>query len=252
MKKILIIVLSLFLCLSVHAQERQHYDVIYLKNGSEFRGELLEYDTDQVTIKALGGKKLTFQQSQIKKIVQEPFNNTIEKPRKPYQFKEVGIYKALFGSFTSGTFAWDSDFASGFGFKGVVGYQINRWFGAGIGAGIENYYLNEGETVYPVFAEVRGYLTNKNVAPYYSVSGGYSFTIVNEEAGISDASGGYLFHPALGIRFGGAPNVNATLDVGVQIQKATFIREITSWRGSETLENRMTYQRLSIRLGLLF
>lgn len=251
MKKILLLSFFMSLLFQVRAQEQIHYDVIYLKNGSEFRGELLEYEADYVKLRALGGRELTFQHKQIKKIVQEPIKGKW-KERKPYEFKEQGVYKAIFGSITAGTFAWNDEFASGLGFKGVVGYQWNRWFGAGLGLGIENYYLNHGETVYPLFAEVRGYLSKENVAPYYSVSGGYSFTIKNEEAGISEASGGYLIHPAFGLRLGGSSKTNFTVDAGIQFQKARFVRSFNVWRGPETQENRMLYQRLTIRLGMLF
>lgn len=252
--KIKTIIISLILSISflLQAQEQRiHYDVVYLKNGSEFRGELLEYQPDYVKLKALGGRELTFQQKQIKKIVQEPIRSNW-KERKPYEFKERGIYKAVLGSANFGTFAWNDDGANGLGFKGIVGYQWNRWIGAGIGIGIENYYLNQGETVYPIFAEIRGYLRKQNVSPYYSFSGGYSFTIKNEEAGITDASGGYLLHPALGIRFGGSANANFTVDAGLQFQKASFTRAFNGWNGPETSEHRMLYQRLAIRLGMLF
>ena len=251
MKRIIVFAILIVTAWSLQAQERFHYDVIYLKNGSEFRGELLDYQPDFVKLRALGGKVITFQQKEIKKIVQEPINGKRRTP-KPYQFKEKGVYKALFGNINAGTFAWRDESTFGLGFKGLVGYQWNRWLGTGIGLGVENYYLNQGETVYPLFAEVRGYLVPENIAPYYSISGGYSFTIKNEEAGIIDANGGWMIHPAFGIRWGGSSKVNFTVDAGVQLQKATFVRGINPWGGPDIQENRMTYHRLAIRFGMLF
>lgn len=240
--------------LSLFAQSKQatHYDVVYLKDGSEFRGELLEYQPSYIKIKALGGKELVFERTEVEKLIQEPIPITTKGTKKPYAFKEEGLYQAVFASFLPGTAAWNDDFAEGYGIRGVVGKQWNRWIGTGIGLGIENYYPTQGETVYPLFLELRGYLTAQNVAPYYTLAGGYSFTIKNEEAGVTDAKGGYLIHPAIGLRLGGSAKANFTIDAGVQLQKATFTRGGNAWRGAETQEYKMFYKRLAIRLGMLF
>jgi len=250
MKNIVLIIFCLLTTLSLFAQAKKmtHYDVVYLKDGSEFRGELLEYQPSYVKLKALGEKELVFDQTDVEKVIQEPIQIVNKRTKKPYAFKEQGWYQAIFASYTPGTAAWNDDYAEGFGFKGVVGKQWNRWIGTGIGVGIENYYPTQGETVYPLFLELRGYLTAQNVAPYYTLAGGYSFTIKNEEAGITDAKGGYLVHPAIGLRFGGSAKTNFTLDAGIQVQKATFTRG-NPW---DTQEYRMLYKRLAIRVGMLF
>ncbi len=254
MKNIILITLYLLTTLSLFAQSKKttHYDVVYLKDGSEFRGELIEYQPSYIKIKALGGKEIIFDRAEVEKLIQEPIPNPPKGIKKPYAFKEQGLYQAVVASFLPGTAAWNDDFAKGYGIRGVVGKQWNRWIGTGIGLGIENYYPTQGETVYPLFLELRGYLTAQNVAPYYTLAGGYSFTIKNEEAGISDAKGGYLVHPAIGLRFGGSEKTNFTLDAGVQFQKATFTRGGNTWRGAETQEYKMFYKRLAIRLGMLF
>ena len=251
MKKLIILSLAFFFMYGLSAQEKAtHYDVIYLKDGSEFRGALLEYQPTYVTIKALGGKELRFEKDQIAKVVQEPI--IVGKAKKPYLFKERGVYKALLFSVTPGTAAWNDDFAKGYGGKAVVGYQWNRWIGTGLGVGIENYYPGQGETVYPVFLELRGYLKEDNIAPYYTFSGGYAFTIVDEESRIIESKGGTLIHPAIGVRFGASDKANFTMDIGVQLQKATFGRGANGWGGLETVDYQMYYKRLAIRMGLLF
>ena len=43
------------------------------------------------------------------------------------------------------------------------------------------------------------------------------------------------------------------MDIGVQLQKATFIRDGNGgWQGWETVDYKMYYKRLAIRMGLLF
>ena len=254
MKRILLLSLYLIASFWLQAQESaDYYDVIYLKDGSEYRGQIIAFDPQQITIKWLGGHGQVFLRADIQKVIQEPINSS-GKHKKPYEFKEQGIYKAIFASFTGGTAAWNDVFAKGIGMKGVVGYQWNRWMGTGLGFGVETYYPTQGEMLYPLFLELRGYFNESNASFYYSLASGYSFAIKNEEAGISDAKGGLLFHPALGLRLGGSANANFTIDVGVQLQKARFTRAYNNWRGigTEMQEYKMFYQRIAIRLGMLF
>ena len=250
MKRIILLCLYLIAGFWLQAQETaDDYEVIYLKDGSEYRGEVIAFDPEYIKIKTRGGHELVFYRKDIKKVVQEPVQSTM-RTRKPYEFKEQGIYKAIFASFTGGTAAWNDDFAKGVGLKGVVGYQWNRMLGTGLGLGLETYNPTQGEILYPVFVELRGYFNESNASFYYTFAGGYSFAIPNEEAGISDAKGGLLFHPAIGLRLGGSANANFTIDIGMQLQKARFTRPDFNWGG--TKEYKMYYQRIAVRLGMLF
>jgi len=250
MKKIILLSLYLITGFWLQAQETaDYYDVIYLKDGSEYRGEVIAFDPEYIKIKIRGGHELVLDRNNIKKVVQEPIGPQ-KKLRKSYEFKEQGIYKAVFASFTGGTAAWNDDIAKGIGLKGVVGYQWNRMLGAGLGLGVETYNPTQGEMLYPVFAELRGYFNQSNNSFYYTLAGGYSFAIANEEADISDAKGGFLFHPAIGLRLGGSANANFTIDIGMQLQKARFTRPDFNWGG--TKEYKMYYQRIAIRMGMLF
>lgn len=258
LKYTLFVLLLVLSAVSLYGQDEllveEHYiDVIYLKNGSKFRGYLQDYRYGEyATFEVLGGPVLTFAAKDIRRIRQEYLKPKKNRRRsflaeKPYEFKERGLYVTALGGFLTGTAAWSNELITGLEAELVAGYQFNRWIGAGFGMGVNNYYPAAGEVVYPVFLEGRGYLRAQNLAPYYAVATGYSFAFAHEDKNITEAKGGWMLHPAIGFRLGGSLKSNFTIDFGVKFQQATFTREI--W---DTDRREMTYKRFTSRLGILF
>ncbi|MEO1438244.1 MAG: hypothetical protein AAFV80_22065, partial [Bacteroidota bacterium] len=76
-KKYILFCFTLFLFQGMMAQETpttidevNHIDVVYLKNGSEFRGQILDYKPGEyLKIKILGGAEVEFMDHQIAKVV---------------------------------------------------------------------------------------------------------------------------------------------------------------------------------------
>ena len=262
--KITILLLLSFAFVTVNAQEAKMpntIDVIYLKDGSIFRGTIQEYiPKEKLIIKSLTGAILTFNGNKVKYVRQEILDDAghIVSPRfklkKEYAFKEKGKYFVFAASSLGGTSAWfnQEEIIVGASFSGIAGYQLNRFLGAGLGAGIDYYYVFAGETVYPLFVELRGYLQKKNVSPYYSVAGGYSFAFKNDNRDVISAVGGFMFHPTIGLRFGGSSNTNFLLDIGTKFQKASFTRR-RNWGGpNDSIRQNMKYKRFTIRAGIIF
>ena len=232
--------------------EIQYIDILYLKDGSEFRGKIIEYKHDEYAkMEILGGQVVEFPAKQIKKIVQQPYGQAafIPKPTRvrEYRFREKGIYEETHISMPQGYDTWGW-WSAGLGIHHVVGYQWNRWIGAGVGIGFDGYNLGAGENLMPIYAEARGYLKQKNIAPFYSVGLGYAFAFKNEQRDITKASGGIMFNPNIGYRFGATSGANFTLSLGYKLQKASFTQ--LRWNGE--IKRNYTYSRLNLRLGLLF
>ena len=262
--KITLISLLFFSFGKIHAQATKmppSIDVVYLKGGSIFRGIIQEYQPDEkLVIKTLTGSVLTFKGNQIKYVRQELLDkegniiHTKLKTEKAYAFKEKGKYFVFTAATLSGTSAWinQENIIVGTSLSGIAGYQFNRLLGTGLGVGVDYYYLFAGETVYPLFVEIRGYLQKKNQSPYYSLAGGYSFAFKNDNRDVLNATGGFLFYPTIGLRFGGSAHTNFTLDLGAKFQKASFTRR-RNWGGiNDSLRQNMFYKRLSIRAGIIF
>ncbi len=247
MKYGLIILVSFFVQF-IFGQNGRLVSKVYLKNKSKYIGYLSQDRPDYYTLDLKDGSlKLQIPISEIKRIVQvDPTLNF--RPIKPYEFKETGMYNVTYTKLNSG---YDINRKSiyGYGFEIVTGLMMNRFFGIGIGLGYEHLGTTTHNSFYPVFAETRGYLLGRQTSYYYSISVGYSFIGRANSLTITQSNGGLLFHPALGIRFGGKKHFNTCLDFGFRIQGANWLYEPqNSWLKSERID--YIYKRFVIRLGI--
>ncbi len=171
---------------------------------------------------------------------------------KPYNFKEKGLYNVTYGSGLAGI-GYNNITEIGFGINHIVGYQWNRGIGTGIGIGLENFSADNanGSLLFPVYAEIRGYLSPKRWSPYYSLSAGYGIATKDEERGLTGAKGGFRLHPAFGVRMGARDDVNFLFDVGYVFQKVELTRIYNTWSRDSVIQD-IWYKRLSIRLGIIF
>ena len=238
--------------MSISAQQVSEKDMIYLKNGSIFFGELVAYGKHEVSFKMPDNLTATFKKSEIKQIVMagQTYNDSIQgEPQQTYEMKEYpkrGMYNITYGSFNTSSSAFNRGIISGLGIDNITGKQFNKYVGLGLGIGFHSMYPGVGENNMPVFLDFRGYLREKKVSPYYNLSAGYAFAFKNEEKGINDVKGGYVFHPALGFKIGSNEN-SFMVDVGIKWTRNTFYYNF--W--NEIREHKMTYERLVVRIGLM-
>ena len=117
-----------------------------------------------------------------------------------------------------------------------------------MGVGLDN-YARRGETIYPVFLDVRGYLPifKKENAYYYAVNIGYGFAFPRENISINDAEGGVLVHGAVGYRTTTQEGVDINIDIGAKFQEASFSRDL--FNGDVEIRD-LVFQRLAIRVGI--
>lgn len=130
----------------------------------------------------------------------ETVTRKIEKPKKPkvvrennperrgfYVMPEVGIgYDCLFNN-------------PSLNINGVAGYEFNNHIALGAGIGLA--YV-DGTINLPIFVNVRGDITNKEIAngitPYYSIDFGYSVCTLKD--GGYEYNEGMIFTPEFGIK----------------------------------------------------
>jgi len=145
----------------------------------------------------------------------------------------------------------------GMGIQLVGGYQFNRWIGAGVGVGADYYYLDSGETILPVFADLRGHLTKNVVSLIYKAQAGYGFALKDDEQNMIEATGGVMLYPALGLHFRTKSNVNFSLDFGYKYQKAKYgynVNNVPQWWNMANVRvvNDLEYNRFAVRAGVIF
>jgi len=243
-KSIVLCIVNLFF-VAVMAQQQKvnQTHTITLKDGTVYQGVIKQYVEGEKLLLQLGPNIIkTIKDKDIKKLIQDGAASpnpqseqvALSTPDKMYLFQEKGLY-----------------------FESNAQLQINRFIGVGAGVGLDYYYLNSGETLLPVFADVRGYLLKSNVSPMYKLQAGYGFAFKDEDRGMLDAEGGLMWYPAIGVRLGASKSANFMLDFGVKVQKANYIFEASNfqtwWNIREVrIKNDMIYRRFVVRTAILF
>jgi hypothetical protein len=244
---------AFFLTFNLEAQTHpQIVDVVYLKSGGSYTGEIVSYEQGvKVVLRQLDGKEITIEDADIKKILQgvsfdENDSKNARQEKKPVVAKTKGLYNATMLGFAMGS-SNQNGLALGAGFSNVTGYQF-RAIGLGIGIGVDS-YARRGETIYPVFAELRGFIPSKKKQGniYVSASGGYGFAFKKENVNITEAEGGYMAYPAAGYRVATSEGLDVNVDFGVKFQKAKFTRSL--FNGDIEIRD-ILYRRLVVRVGL--
>ena len=165
-----------------------------------------------------------------------------------YSFREKGWYHATRAAILSGVDDLD------FSLQHSTGYKFNRWLGIGLGAGVENLDYLQSATIptYPVFLEIRGYLSAKNVSPFYALGGGYAMVGKEPEttnnrwwqAQSDDWTGGWMAQAQAGYRCGNHFFVYG----GIRLQRKSLYWEGINIYGTD----RFLHKRLELGAGILF
>lgn len=239
------------------SKQNKVLDLVYLTDGSLLKGEIVEYKQDEfIRIILTSGTELKISSGEIERIRQqlpgeekEPAakEKKSKEKKKPVMAENKGWYNVTYLASYNGRV--DGEFKMGLGLQNIVGYQFNQFLGLGIGVGLDAQALDGSETLYPVYAEFRGYFSKRVKSPYYSVSAGYNFAFKNRKRDITEAKGGYLIHPAIGFRLAEDTETNVLIDIGYRFQQATFTRVIPF---DDKLIKEIDYRRFTVRLGLIF
>ncbi len=218
------------------------YETIYLKSGTKIVGRVVQWDPDPESIfifETTDGRQFRVYSKTVRRVRS---NNSLAL-QKHYRFKEQGIYQRTTLGVSAGPEVGQTLTHS-------IGYRWNRKLGVGVGAGYANYRNGQGQRLIPVFAEIHGFLQEKNVSPYYSFRAGYAWADGREDYGWSDQSrGGAFVKPELGYRLGASDAVNFMIGVGVKLQKANFVKEddVKIWYDED-----YTVKRYELSLALVF
>ena len=104
------------------------------------------------------------------------------------------------------------DFGEGrISFMTTHGYQINSYFFAGIGTGVNYFHKSEAWGI-PIYADFRGNLMNNGISPFIDFKIGYS--VVDAE--------GFFLSPSVGCRFAIGEKSGLNISVGYEMQKAKW------------------------------
>lgn len=139
------------------------------------------------------------------------------------------------------------------------GFRVNNHFAVGLGLNYDNYDII---STVPFFVEVKGYLHDKKVAPYYFVGAGYGVSWLNESMDdflISNEKirGGLFGHTGLGYQVKGK-GLSYAFKIGYKLQKTRISYQYNTepWRSSSPMlsdvqEKRM-FRRLFFSVSVIF
>ncbi|MCB0653654.1 MAG: hypothetical protein KDC85_20420 [Saprospiraceae bacterium] len=266
MEKLLLLCFMLMTSM-LNAQSEENIATIYLNNGEVYKGNMVDYRKGEyLVLKRLNGTLDTIPDNDIQRIeqiqmdikpvkkasVQKRVPQVVQKPapkkKRKYLFRETGWYNATgFSGFggRSGSYL-----KMGIGISTTTGYMFNRMVGIGLGIGKDNYSSRQGEGLFPVYGEVRGYLKKKSNTPFYAIKAGYGMAFANEKFGITQAEGGLMLNPSVGYRFGGDKTGNIYFEMGYKFQKQ-FIEKTSTFNSDITVVDAI-YNRISLSAGIIF
>lgn len=253
MKKPILLLLSLLICVITYGQKVQYEDVVYLKNGSIVRGMITEQVPGQaVTIKTADKNIFVFDVGEIEKITKEelPAGSNQEFPVQKsgsYNGKQKG-FEGTVDLMLAMQLGWGEPVM---GMSAVVGYRFMPQLFIGGGAGVEMY---SEETMLPLMLQVRTDFVEAKVSPFFVMNAGYAFGWVNEESG-SDW-GGMFMEPGIGFRFNIAEHFGLNISSSFKFQRAYFNHYYwlsEPYPGHEHSErNQETYRLFTFKVGFSF
>lgn len=216
---------------------------VKLKDGSVIEGRLTEYRDGEYIRLQIGEAEITIKFESIRQIKHK--NRSVSRT---YAFRETGWYHHTSAGVLPG-FISAGNPVVGAEIDHSSGWLFNRNFGAGLHAGVSNYDPQSAAVFYSLAGELTGFLMKQNFSPYYAIRSGYGFTRKGNT--FVEASGGYFLHPALGFRFTGMKTANITAELGLAFQKGYF-KQQTDWWDRSIIEKNVRYQRISMKIGILF
>ncbi len=236
MKKTLILLLCIF-TINTFAQKIND-DVLYLKNGSIYRGKIMERNEQSVKLETYEKNIYAVQMADIQEIKSE---ESLKKPVILYKEKGYVHYTEL-GPLAGSNRASNGVTTSAFSFQTVNGYKFNQYFFTGIGIGADLYAV---QTFVPIVLSVRGDFTKKgNKIPFYFVEGGYSINATSNDVDGIKYQGGNTFAAGLGLKILFNENTGFVIGAGYRFQRSELVEKTKT-----TIED---FDRLTLRIGFSF
>jgi len=227
------------------AQKKGWQDVVYLKNGSIIRGDLLEDSTaGEVKIKIVGQNLLVFKTKEVARVAREYTKFNFEYPYTSgyLNITELGLsigYRAVAPQFGNASRVVNLSVQT------FNGYQFYPAFALGVVTSIDTY---EQITLLPVGIGVRGDIIKTRVRPFYGLDAGFALDWLNNPNLPADHDGGFFWSPTLGIKFNSRKTHAFVVSMGYRSQKAIA----TTQDFSQTRTDNQHYKRMLIRIGMSF
>ncbi|MCG8307882.1 MAG: hypothetical protein MI975_10870 [Cytophagales bacterium] len=242
----------IFLSFTLDAQTGKEAKIC-LKNGVKIKGAIVKtFDEDKLVVDVFGTGNVPVRYDQIAKIRFKNYgriHGDIKRGLENPPVLKIGSYfheirgSLLFGEENIGA-----------ALNAINGYQFNKYLGTGLGIGINKYgnYLT-----LPVYAQVKGYIFDKKVSPYYFGDIGYGYAWNNNKHDdvfeLENVKGGVYWQVGLGYQIN-FYNSALTLSLGYvsQDSRADYVY-YRPWDIDDVeVSERRVLRRVACSVGLLF
>ena len=236
MKYLSIAGVILFLFPMILLAQTEIEEVVTLKNGGVLRGEIIEmHENDHLKIEVTG-------QNVIVVMIDDVESNSSSEISVQRLYEVTGYMNRtgfeVLHSYSGNTLR----------FTMVNGYRFNSQFSAGIGFGITPY--NDPLTLVPVFLDFNMRFLKGNSSPYLFLRTGYNFSVhYDDDVELQDHKGGLMFNTGVGLHFIRSSGVGLYFQAGYNIDNSYY--EFEGW-WPQTVENDLSFRRVSIGMGLSF
>lgn len=279
---LLVVLFSAMSVIRLFAQAEME-DVIYLKNGSIYRGIIIEQIPNvSMKIKTLGGNVFAVTMGEIEKITKED---------KPFQRENYGYHSPFNDKFrgkdsthrefkyrNSGRFALLNilvDNKQG-GVRLVMGYKFNRHAALGVGIGadfvfsspfnrrINNLPSDALSGVYvPLYLHLTGDMFPRRITPFYAIEAGYFMAGLQRGRDRHDVSfrkpeaHGPMAMAGLGVKFNSKRGLNFSILFNLNVKNVNYREDVLYYDvfGNPYMRNERKNATLlfpGIRFGLGF
>lgn len=210
-------------------------DVVYLKDGSILREQVIEKTGEEfIKLEMDGQNVLIIDVEEVEKINRETVNNGAVHYRSSGYINHTGM-DLLPGTETTTV-----------RFQMVNGFQLSPKFSLGLGIGFVPY--NDPLGLIPVFMEGRYKFKKTNTTPFLFLRTGYNFTVLTDEnRELESQTGGLNLNPGVGLEFYSA-EFGWYLTAGLNVDKATF----EEFWNNRIMETEISFRRLQVGVGLIF
>lgn len=219
-------------------------DVVYMKDGSIIRGEIIEMHSDSIIkIEVYGGHLLVFEFKEIEKIQREG----VKGGKGPFKYKDRGFMVTLESLLLWGqqTAYYGYEPTVGYSFSLINSYVFNQYAHVGLGVGIDAI----DALFLPVYLRGGGHLFNSPITPVYYADFGYGLLIDEGNVSAADSHGGWRWGAGVGFKLHTRSEVAFDFTVGLRFQEFYFKQ--TNWDGSIS-EIYNTSRRFATRFAMTF
>ena len=227
-------------------------DVVYLKDGSIYRGIIKEQNDEAAKIEIAGGSLIVISRDKINYITSE---TVVTSDGMIFQQRRSGYFNITTLGIPVGTrdpydyyYTGTNEITVGFSAQSIHGYRFCSSFLAGAGLGLDII----AHPMMRMFTEFRYEPLKNQVTPFCYLNSGYAIDLANEpesEFQETKYKGGFAWGTGAGMRFNFRSHGALLFSVGY---KSNVRSEHTFYEGSTDILEKFTSNRIAIDIGLAF